>query len=363
MTIQDQIIEVEAVPVIDLHTQEALKEFTASDAWISELASRAKGLTIEGPDDKEGHSAVSTLRKEAKGKRVEVRKVKERLNAPALKHQRAVNAEAERITDAILVVEGPLSEMEKKADAEKAERKAEEALAAKAVLDDRVAALQAVGGAVPVSTVADWSAEQFVEMLGEYTERYEAAVAAQAELDAREAQERADDEAKAEAARLAEEAERAAKDAAAKAEREAAEAKLVEERKTFEAEKAAAQVERDKIATERREIEQARLIAAAKAEALEGERLRAEQEKRAAELKAEREAELTVKREMDAADLKAKQDAARPDADRIRSISADLANYELPQAAWTNQVRMILSEAESGLDELADCLDGGVSRA
>ena len=336
--------EVEAVPVIDRQITEALATFDPIAAGIAALAAKAEGLTIDGIDDREGHKAVSAVRKEAKSARVQVEKTRKELKADALKYGRAVDSKAKEITASLLEIEEPLHAQEKLIDEQRAERKAAEELAAKAVLDERVAMLQAVGAQVPVSTVADWGDEEYESMLAEYGARWAKQQEGRAAREAQEAQERAEAEAKAEAARKAEEAERAAAEAKDKAEREAAEAKLAEERKSLAAERAELDAERAKA---RKETEA---------------KDRAEQEKRAAELQAEREAELAAKREKEAAELKAKQDAARPDAEKVRWYAREIDEINPPEIQ-DDEVRerayQIVVDAQHALESLALELTGG----
>ncbi|QDV09310.1 hypothetical protein Poly30_48680 [Planctomycetes bacterium Poly30] len=141
MTIQDHVTEVETVPFIQRQIEEALANYSPTDAGIAELAAKAGGLQIEDIDDREGYQAVSTVRKEVKAVRVQVEKTRKALKADALEYGRAVDTEAKRITAALLEIEEPLHEQEKLIDEQRAERRAAEEAAAKAVLDDRVTML------------------------------------------------------------------------------------------------------------------------------------------------------------------------------------------------------------------------------
>jgi chromosome segregation ATPase len=292
MTTQN-ITEVEATPVIDRQITEALATFSPTDAGIAELAQKAHGIQIGGIEDRTGYDECHSVRMEVKNTRVGIERTRKELKADALKYGRAVDAEAKRITFALLEIEEPLHAQQKLVDAE----------------------IEAIQNAAAV-----------------------------AEREAAEATERARLEAEA-------------------AERAAEAAKLAEERKALDAERAAAQAERDKIDAERRELEHAKAVEAAKAQAIADERDRVERERSAAAVQAAKDAEAAAKRAQEATDLKAKRDAARPDAEKIRALANYIADIDAPEIAEVPGTRVaeILNGAERALFALAHSLDGGQS--
>ena len=283
--------EVEATPVIDRQISEALATFSPTDAGIAALGLKAKGIQIAGIEDRASYDECHAVRMEVKGVRVQVEKTRKELKADALKYGRAVDAEAKRITGALLEIEEPLHDQQKRVDAE-------------------IAAIKNA--------------------------------AAIAEREAAEAAERARLEAEA-------------------AERAAEAAKLAEERKALEAERAAAQAERDKLDAERRELEQAKAVEAAKAQAIADERERVERERSAAAIQAAKEAEAAARRGTEAAELKAKQDAARPDAEKVRAYAQALRMVELPgiNDDLLDQIEEPFTHCQRQLRTIADSLDGG----
>jgi hypothetical protein len=98
----------------ELYIQQSLQQFTATitDTAIAELSKQYSGLTINGIDDKEGYKIVRTARLDIKARRVEVDKKRKELNEHALAHQKAVNAEAKRITAMLTTIEDYLANQE-----------------------------------------------------------------------------------------------------------------------------------------------------------------------------------------------------------------------------------------------------------
>lgn len=98
----------------ELYIQQALQQFTTTitDTAIAELSRQYSGLTINGIDDKDGYTIVRNARLDVKSRRIEVDKKRKELNEHALAHQRAVNAEAKRITALLENIEDTLYKQE-----------------------------------------------------------------------------------------------------------------------------------------------------------------------------------------------------------------------------------------------------------
>ena len=96
------------------YIKQSIQQFTATitDSAIAELSKNYSELTINGIDDKEGYKIVRTARLDVKARRVEVDKKRKELNEHALAHQKAVNAEAKRITSMLTSIEDDLASKE-----------------------------------------------------------------------------------------------------------------------------------------------------------------------------------------------------------------------------------------------------------
>jgi hypothetical protein len=100
-------------------------DFGITQARIDELSDQYKGLTINGPDDKDGAKIVYDARQVIKRARVGVDKKRKELNADALAYQRQVNSVASALTENLGRIETHL-ELEEKAYNDERERIAHE---------------------------------------------------------------------------------------------------------------------------------------------------------------------------------------------------------------------------------------------
>jgi len=104
---------------------EELVKYSVTDAALETYRKEFLPLTVKGLDDVEGYEKVREARLFIKGERVNVEKRRVELKEESLRYGRAVDAEAKRITDAILEVENHLIAEQKKIDDEKARIKFE----------------------------------------------------------------------------------------------------------------------------------------------------------------------------------------------------------------------------------------------
>lgn len=312
-----------AVPT--LNPEAAIAKFNVTDAAIAKMKKEYMRLTIAGLDDREGYKAVHEARMDVKSKRVEVDKLRKDLNADALAYQRAVNGEAKRITELLTPIEEHLTSEEKKIDDEKARLKAEAERKEQEKLQGRVAKLVGLGchfdgekyvlGAskATVTDIKQASDETFNNFLN----------AVQAEAD-----QIAKQKAEEEAARKAEE------------ERLAAErAQLEKQRKEQEAKEAELRRQQEEIERKKREAEEAERKAKEEKERAERE----EQERKDAEARAKKLAEEVARQEEEARLKKeaadkaeaARQEALRPDKDKLLSFGNTLGTLTIPEVKTT----------------------------
>lgn len=108
----------------DDYINQQLQAYNVTSVAIAELQ-QYMHIKIDGIEDKTGYKAVVSARKVVKNYRVQIEKKRKELNADALKFQRAINAEALRITDLLKPIETHLLTQEESYEAEK-ERLAKE---------------------------------------------------------------------------------------------------------------------------------------------------------------------------------------------------------------------------------------------
>lgn len=239
--------------------------YTVTDETIADLGRQCAGLTIRGMDDVDGYRAVHKARQACVKARGDIERTRKALKAESLEFGRRVDAEAKRLEGAVETIELRLvNEMQAIDDArERIKREAE---------DQRFAVREEAWRS------ADGPLTSREALLGLSDEQFRATIERlkNAQVEKRQAEERAAAERK-ERARLAAEAE----------ERNRLESlRLAEERKRLDAEKAALKAEQDRLnELERRRVEVARLEAQKKAAveaALREEADRVERERAAA---------------------------------------------------------------------------------
>jgi hypothetical protein len=105
-------------PTADTYIENAVKSFSVTDDALKQLKASYGNLTIQGAADKEGYEAVRLALSEVRGYRTGIEATRKELNEFPLKFQRAVNAEAKRITEELLSIENPLKLQKEHADNE-----------------------------------------------------------------------------------------------------------------------------------------------------------------------------------------------------------------------------------------------------
>lgn len=330
----------------------AIATYSPADAGIADLRERYMPLVVAGVDDRDGLQEVHAARMVVKAHRVEIEKTRKALKAGALEYGRRVDAEAKRLTGLLEPIEEHLQAEEDRIAEAKAAIKAEEERKRKAKLDERVAALAAVGYQAQVSVVEAMTDDDFEAELAHRQLQHEERQAREAEERARrEAEEAAERERiereRAELARLREE-QRAAEEKAA-AERRAEEQRLAKERAALEA-------ERRKVEEERRRVEHEREVERARKEAAEQAKREAEEEARRKEAEAKRAEEERAAREKAEEEAAARREAALPEAEKLRTLAGMVSGYTLPpmRPETEQRARLILEEAAAALCDLAE---------
>lgn len=258
-------------------TKMEIQEYSPIDAALSALREKYHGKIYDvttGP----GMAEARTARREIKGYRVDLEKIRKQIKAPALERCRMIDAEAKRITEALEEIECPIDDQIKaeeqriqaaKEAAEKAERERVESIRHRIGLFDQAINKCVGASAEKIQEILDWMAGEgivgfdFMEFSAEATQKH-------AEATGR--IERALDDAKrneAEAERLRLEREQLERERAAEAER-AEKARAAAEKERMEAE-ARAREEREALEAERAAFEAEKAAAAAAAEQPEAE--------------------------------------------------------------------------------------------
>jgi len=270
-----------------------IKEYTRTEAALAELRDKY-GSSVYDVTTSQGMKDARTARAEIRGYRVDLEKMRKEIKAPALERCRLIDAEAKRITEELVALEGPIDETIKAEEQRKADEKAarEEAERQRiAGIQSRIAAIhdhaaRMVGKPSSVIEHAIGKVEAMEISEDEFAEFAEQAQAAKSETVAKLRESfTAQQEHEAEQARIKAEREELEELRKAEAERQAAEEQRI----------AAERAEQDRIDRERREREEAEHRAKLEAEAAErAEAERIEREKREAqeaEARKQREAE------------------------------------------------------------------------
>lgn len=289
--------EVMARPV-----QNHIIDYGVTDAALAKLKEKYTGLTC---DTKEGYEKTRKAIADIRDRRVAVENRRKELKADSLEYGRKVDREAKRITEALEEIEEPLKAAKKLVDdeAERVRREAEEA------------------------------------------ERRKAEEEARRIREEQLARERAEREAEEERLRIERErleAERAELEKARRAEEERQRA----ERERVEAEQRA---ERERMEAERRELEAERQRLAQE-EAVRQAKIQAERE--AAE-RAERERLAEERRKVEAAELAARLEAMKPDAEKLKSLAEQLRNIAYPEMQ-TKEAKERLWDVVSAVNSAAE---------
>lgn len=259
----------------------AIQEYSKTDAALAELGNRYKGMVYDVATTK-GMQDAKVARAELRGFRVDLEKVRVEIKAPALERCRLIDAEAKRITTALVDLEEPIDEQIKLEEKRKEREAMEKAMAEQRRVDAIKIQLEALRQ-IPASCVGKNSAqiaavlagvqartigEDFAEFRTEAEDTMRSVLAQVATMQAgAQAQEAEAERIKGERAELAKL--RAEQEARDRASREALEIEQREARAQIEAEQKAARevqaaedarltAERAKVDAERRAQEQAR---------------------------------------------------------------------------------------------------------
>lgn len=366
---------------MDAETTETTKypavKYDITEARVAELREKYEGLTIQGPTDKGGFDLVHEGRMVCKGIRVAIDKRRKHYNAEAIVFQRTVNSKAEETTAPVLLLETSLKAEENRIKKEIAEIKAAKIKEEEDRLQRRVDLLQRFGKQLSIVNLKAMSDDEFQAAYDEAKAEHEAEEARLAleeeEKAAQEEIERKEIEAKEEAERLEreanEEADRKKREALEEADRVEREAKEEEDRKALEAEEARLaeqrteqdriakeqaekeaenQAENDRLEAERQAIENDKKIEAAKKE--EAERVRIEERERI-----QREAEEKAEDERKAKEEEARQEALKPDKEKLLAYADALGNRPLATPSLKDKkAQAIMIEALDMFLKVAD---------
>jgi|GEM_PF-6797881 len=99
-------------PIITSSEENKLAPITAIEADIARMKTQYQGLSIKGPDDKEGFNKVAAARKDVKKSITSVDKIRKSLVDDAVKWQRQVNLASKIIIEKLDEIKRPLELME-----------------------------------------------------------------------------------------------------------------------------------------------------------------------------------------------------------------------------------------------------------
>jgi len=352
-------------------SQFLLDSFAPLHAEMQPLLEQAREINVTDPTQLTEMKQAGQLRKDLKAVRCKVENTRKALKESSIREGKAIEGMANVLKYLIEPVEQRMEEVEKFAERIEAARKAK-------LQSSRLELLKPYGVDAAFYDLANMPEPTFAQLLDSSRLAHEARVEAARKAEAdRVAAEKAriEEEARirAENERLRKEAEEQAKAAAAERAKAEAERKAIEEKARKELEEAERQAaaERARVEAERKAAaevarkereaieakaaeEHRKLQEAAAAERAERERLeRAERERVAAEL-AKRKAEEAAK----------KKAARAPDADKVRSIAAAIAEKtsSLPQCTTTEgivamrDVHRLLNDTAARIEAIANSL-------
>lgn len=128
----------------------AIQEYSKTDAALADLSQRFRSVVFDVSTTK-GLSDATQSRAEIRGYRTSLEKTRKEIKEPALERCRLIDAEAKRITAALVELEEPIDEQIKKEEARKEAIKAAEAEKEASrirFIQDRIASIVAVPGSV-----------------------------------------------------------------------------------------------------------------------------------------------------------------------------------------------------------------------
>lgn|GEM_PF-6002726 len=98
--------------IIQEFIEDQISQFNITDAAIAELKQSYMPLVINGLEDKIGYKAVRQARLDIKKYRVDIENKRKDLNENPIKIQKAINAEAKRVTEQLREIEDYLAKQE-----------------------------------------------------------------------------------------------------------------------------------------------------------------------------------------------------------------------------------------------------------
>lgn len=322
----------------------AVIQYNITDSAIAKMKEKYKGLKITDLKDTKGYEEVRLAIADVRTRRTAVEDKRVELKKDALEFGRKVDKEAKRITALLLKIEDPLKAEKKRIDDEADRIKEEKARKEQERVDGiraRITQMQSLLLSLPEKTTPELNdimdnlldcstpEEIFMEFMEEATTIREQTIeAVSRQIEVREKLDKEEAERKAEAERLAkqkaeQEAEAARLAAEKKAQEEAAakiKAEQEAEAKRLEDERRKIQEEKDRAEFERKAKEKAEAEARAKVEREEKERT--DREAKAAKEEADRKAAEALE--------KARQEALRPDKEKILSFLDEIAAVMMP---------------------------------
>ncbi len=277
-----------------------LVKYSVTDQALDQYREEFLHLTIAGLDDHEGYEKVKEARLFIRAERVNVEKKRVELKAESLEFGRAVDAEAKRITTAILEVEDHLTAEQKKIDDENARIKFEKEQ--RAVLPERIAKLAELDATMSEEQLLQMDGPTFQGVLNTF-------LSAKLEKQRQEQEER-------------EKSQRA-------------------EQERIEAEKRAIEAQKIKVEQDARH----------KAEVEEAEKRAAERAKVEVELEAKRKEDARVAAEAEAKAEQERIEAERPDNEKLHLFAGALTALPFPDVT-TKKAQAKVAKVRKLIDEI-----------
>jgi len=314
--------------------------YNVEEAAIAKMENDYMALTVKGLDDEEGFKAVHKARMVVKGIRIDVEKRRKALKADALEWGKKVDSEAKRIFNRIEPIETHLTKQEEVITKEQERIRAEKERKLQEAAQARCDTMARIGVALSYAQSLTMTEDDFAPILADALARYDAEQALIAE-EKRLEQERIETERKsreAEAAKLAEE-------------RAEIEKLRAEQDRIQKEEEAKLRAEREKIEAERRAVENARHEQEHKAAVEAAKKEAAEKAIREAKEQAEREAREKAEAERLAKEEAARQEALRPDKEKIIAYASKILTVPLPDVS-TQAAKEFMKEIKKRVSTL-----------
>jgi colicin import membrane protein len=135
----------------------SIQEYSKTDAALADLAARFKGIVYDVTTGT-GMAEAKVARAEIRGYRVDLEKVRVEIKAPALERCRQIDAEAKRITAALVELEQPIDALIKTEEQRKEREAMERAMVEQRRIDAIRASIEAIRQ-IPAGCVGKSSAQ------------------------------------------------------------------------------------------------------------------------------------------------------------------------------------------------------------